>query len=122
MPVSDVDVFAALASPVRRSILRLLLDGGAQPVHAIAGHFAMARPSVSEHLRLLRDVGLVTEEKIGRQRLYQLRAEPLAEVADWLTPYERFWRERLGRLADLLDDPAFDGPETAGAVGDGGEG
>src|SRR5690349_1730793 len=69
------DVFAALASPVRRDLLRLLLIGP-QPVNALAAHFAMRRPSVSEHLKLLKDAGLVTEERVGRQRVYQLRAEP----------------------------------------------
>jgi DNA-binding transcriptional ArsR family regulator len=107
--VPEVDVFAALASPARRSLLRLLLDGP-KPVHELAEHFAMSRPSVSEHLRLLRDAGLVSEQRDGRRRLYRLEAAPFAEVADWLTPYERFWRGRLASLADVLDDPAFDDP------------
>jgi DNA-binding transcriptional ArsR family regulator len=85
------DVFAALASPVRRSLLGLLLDGPL-PVNELAGHFDMRRPSVSEHLRVLRDAGLVVERKVGRQRLYQLDAEPLREVSDWLGPYERLAR------------------------------
>ncbi|MEV5447905.1 transcriptional regulator, partial [Streptomyces sp. NPDC052644] len=45
----------------------------------------------------------VMERPVGRQRLYALRAEPLREVADWLTPYERFWRARLAGLRDVLD-------------------
>jgi DNA-binding transcriptional ArsR family regulator len=63
----------------------------------------MRRPSLSEHLRVLKDAGLVVERRSGRQRLYTLRAEPLREVADWLHPYERFWREKLANLRDLLD-------------------
>jgi DNA-binding transcriptional ArsR family regulator len=58
---------------------------------------------VSEHLKVLKDAGLVVERRRGRQRLYQLQAGPLREVADWLTPYERFWRSRLTALRDLLD-------------------
>jgi DNA-binding transcriptional ArsR family regulator len=96
-------VFAALASPVRREVLRLLRDGGPQSVQTLAGHFAMARPSLSEHLRLLRAAGLVSERKEGRQRFYRLEAVPLAEVQDWLSPYERFWRERMAELGKLLD-------------------
>lgn len=96
-------LFAALANPTRRELLRLLLDG-AQPVQELASHFAMRRPSVSEHLKVLRDAGLVSERKRGRQRLYQLEAEPLSEVHAWLTPYERFWREKMADLRDLLDE------------------
>jgi DNA-binding transcriptional ArsR family regulator len=103
VPELSPDVFAALASPVRRDLLRLLLDGP-QPVNTLAGYFDMRRPSVSEHLRVLRDAGLVVERRSGRQRLYQLDPAPLREVADWLTPYERFWREKLGNLRDLLDE------------------
>lgn len=99
----DVDVFAAVASPVRREILRLIRDDGPYPVGQLAEHFAMRRPSLSEHLKLLKDAGLVTERRVGRQRWYSLRAEPLRELADWLTPYERFWRERLTDLAELLE-------------------
>lgn len=102
------DVFAALASPVRRELLRLLLDGS-QPVNALAAHFDMRRPSVSEHLKVLRDAGLVSERRAGRERHYQLEAGPLGEVRDWLTPYERFWRGKLGDLRALLDEEAARG-------------
>jgi DNA-binding transcriptional ArsR family regulator len=96
-------IFAALASPVRREVLRLLREGGPQPVQELAGHFEMARPSFSEHLRVLRAAGLVGERKNGRRRFYRLEAIPLTEVQDWLTPYERFWRERMNELDSLLD-------------------
>ncbi|AZP19431.1 ArsR/SmtB family transcription factor [Streptomyces aquilus] len=96
-------VFAALANSVRREVLRLLRDGGPQPVQALAAHFDMARPSLSEHLKVLRDAGLVSEQRSGRQRIYRLEAAPLAEVQDWLHPYERFWRDRLKGLGELLD-------------------
>jgi len=99
----STDVFAALASPVRRQILELLIDGP-QPVNSLAAHFDMRRPSVSEHLRVLRDAGLVTEQRDGRHRHYRLEAAPLSEVRDWLSPYERFWRTKLRNLRDLLDE------------------
>jgi DNA-binding transcriptional ArsR family regulator len=98
-----VDVFTAIASPVRRDVLRLLRDDGPRPVGRLAEHFDMRRPSLSEHLRLLKDAGLVSDRRVGRQRLYALRPGPLQELADWLAPYERFWHERLSGLADLLD-------------------
>ena len=102
MPVND-DVFAALANPARREVLRLLLDG---PMAAgeLAGRFDMRRPSLSEHLRVLREAGLVTERRQGRNRVYTLEAAPLEEVSTWLTPYEQFWRTKLANLRDLLDE------------------
>ena len=85
------EVFAALGNPVRRELLRLLLEGP-RTVSDLASHFDMRRPSVSEHLRVLREAGLVVERRVGRQRLYQLDAGPLREVSEWLDPYERFRR------------------------------
>ncbi len=108
----EPDVFAAVASPARRKLLELLLDRGPQPVQELADQFAMRRPSVSEHLRVLKDAGLVTEEKAGRRRLYRLRAEPLQEVATWLTPYEQFWRAKLANLRDLLDEQSGGRPDA----------
>jgi DNA-binding transcriptional ArsR family regulator len=106
--VAESDVFAALANPTRRQLLRLLLDGP-RPVQQLADNFDMRRPSVSEHLKVLRDAGLVAERRHGRQHLYELRAEPLREVSEWLSPYERFWREKLAALRDLLDEDADGG-------------
>jgi DNA-binding transcriptional ArsR family regulator len=97
------DVFGALASPVRREITSLLLDGP-RPVNDLAAHFAMSRPSVSEHLRVLREAGLVSERRHGRQRVYRLEPAPLRELSEWLLPYERFWREKLSNLRELLDE------------------
>jgi len=97
-------VFGALANPTRREVLDLLLEQP-RPVQDIAEHFDMARPSVSEHLKVLLDAGLVTETRNGRHRYYAVRAEPLYELRRWLTPYERSWRGRPGALRDLLDEP-----------------
>jgi DNA-binding transcriptional ArsR family regulator len=106
----NADVFAALASPVRRELTALLLSGP-RSVNDLASHFEMSRPSVSEHLRVLRDAGLVSEERSGRRRLYRLEAEPLMEVSRWLSPYERFWRDRLAGLRELLDEEDGDDHE-----------
>lgn len=104
-------VFAALANPTRRDVLDVLL-AGPQPAGDIASRFDMARPSVSEHLKVLRDAGLVTETRTGRQRLYAVRAQPLAELRDWLTPYERFWRSSLSDLAGFLEQDAARSPAS----------
>lgn len=97
-------VFTALASPARRELLRLLLQEGPQPAGRLAERFDMSRPSVSEHLKVLREAGLVAEARKGRERHYRLEAAPLMEIRDWLTPYERFWREKLVGLSALLDE------------------
>ena len=99
----DVDVFGALANPVRRQLLEALRDGP-RPAGDLAGRFALSRPAVSEHLAVLRAAQLVTEERRGRHRYYHLAAEPLAAVNDWLHPFERYWRTRLTALRDLLED------------------
>jgi DNA-binding transcriptional ArsR family regulator len=96
-------VFSAIANPTRRDVLDLLLDGP-RAVGDIAEHFDMARPSVSEHLKVLREAGLVSETRHGRQRLVRIEPEPLTELHDWLTPYERFWRGRLRAMRELLDE------------------
>jgi DNA-binding transcriptional ArsR family regulator len=96
-------VFAALAIPTRRDILDMLL-GGERTVVALAERFDMARPSVSEHLKVLRDCGLVAEDRRGRFRHYRVNHEPLQEISSWLSPHERYWRERLTTLGEVLDD------------------
>lgn len=98
------EVFAALASPVRRDLLGLLREHGPMQVQELAAHFQMRRPSVSEHLKVLRDAELVDVQRSGRNSHYRLKAQTLVQVSDWLSPYERFWREKLGRLSDLLDE------------------
>ncbi|MEV7548109.1 metalloregulator ArsR/SmtB family transcription factor [Amycolatopsis sp. NPDC089917] len=105
MPVND-DVFAALANPSRREVLGILRDGP-RAAGEIADRFDMRRPSLSEHLRVLREAGLVREERQGRNRVYSLEAGPLREVSDWLSPYEQYWRGKLADLRDLLDEEEF---------------
>jgi DNA-binding transcriptional ArsR family regulator len=102
-------VFAALSNPTRRDVLDLLLEGP-RPVQEIAERFDMARPSVSEHLKVLRDAGLVSETKHGRQRLYAVEPDPLRDLQQWLAPYERFWRSKLAGLGELLDSRHPDEP------------
>jgi DNA-binding transcriptional ArsR family regulator len=95
------DVFAAISHPARRRMLDLLLEADSS-VNTIAGHFQMSRPAVSQHLRVLLDAGLVTEERHGRERRYHLVPARLGPVREWIAHYERFWDDRLGRLQKLL--------------------
>lgn len=97
------DVFSALANPVRRHILASLREGP-RAVNDLAAMFELSRPAVSEHLQVLRRERLVREEPRGQQRFYHLEALPLAEVGEWLHPFERYWRERMRALASVLDE------------------
>jgi DNA-binding transcriptional ArsR family regulator len=95
------DVFTAISHRARRRMLDLLTETE-RPVSAIASHFEMCRPAVSQHLRVLLDAGLVTERRHGRERRYRLVPEQLAQVRDWIAHYERFWDDRLLRLQKQL--------------------
>jgi len=61
------------------------------------------RPAVSEHIKVLREAGLVAHEQVGRERHYRLDAAPLLAVGEWLHPFERYWRDRLRHLDTLLE-------------------
>ena len=84
------DIFAAVADPTRRRLLDLL-SVGEQAVNELAEVFRISRPAVSQHLRVLREVGAVAERRVGRERRYRLRPAPLREVAAWIARYERLW-------------------------------
>jgi DNA-binding transcriptional ArsR family regulator len=93
----NVKAPAALADPVRREILVLL---GTRPrnVSDITGHFAVSRPAVSRHLRVLREAGLVIAEDRGRERIYRLETSPLMELRQWLDQFSSRWEQRLDAL------------------------
>ena len=100
-PNREPDVFGAISHPARRHLLDLLAQAD-HSVNAMAGHFKMSRPAVSQHLRVLLDAGLVTEQRHGRERRYHFVPEQLGQVRDWISQYERFWDDRLMRLQKLL--------------------
>jgi DNA-binding transcriptional ArsR family regulator len=93
-----------LAARSRRDIVDALRDG-AQPVNALVARLALSQPAVSKHLRILREAGLVRVHADGQRRLYQLRPEPLIELAEWLEPYREMWVASLDRLERHLDAP-----------------
>jgi DNA-binding transcriptional ArsR family regulator len=92
-----MDTLAALADPTRRRILELLADGEVA-AGELSAEFDVSRPAVSRHLRVLREAGLVQSRVDGQRRVYSLDARPLAELDEWLTPYRRFWAQRLDAL------------------------
>lgn len=99
----DNETFLALANPVRRQLLEILADGPESAGH-LADRFELSRPSIAEHLQVLRRAGLVRSETSGRQRNYHLVADPLADVGIWLHPFEKYWRARLHTLAVVAEE------------------
>ena len=87
-PPSTAAVFRAVADPTRRAILDMLL-GGERTVGEIAERFAVSRPAVSKHLRVLRGARLIRARREGRQRLCALEPEPLRAIDAWLDGYRR---------------------------------
>ena len=97
------DVFRAVADPTRRAILDRLRGGGAH-VSALAAEFEQSRPSISKHLKVLREARLVRERRVGRERIYQLDPLPLQRVAGWIEGYRAFWVTSLDNLKRRLED------------------
>jgi DNA-binding transcriptional ArsR family regulator len=97
--------FDVLAEPTRRRILDLLLDRE-RPVGELVTKLRLSQPGVSKHLRVLRDAGLVSVRSEAQRRIYGVRAEPLAELDEWLEPYRRLWADRLDALETHLDEEA----------------
>jgi DNA-binding transcriptional ArsR family regulator len=94
-------VFGALADPTRRAIVGRLTEGEAG-VLELAERFPISQPAISKHLRVLEEAGLVTRERAGRRNLCRLDARNLRAVAQWVTPYQRFWEQSFDRLDDVL--------------------
>ena len=97
------DPFNAVAEPKRRQVLEVL---GTQElsVNELVERLGWNQPMVSKHLGVLKEVGLVSERRVGRQRLYRVNAERLKPIYDWVAPFERYWSESYERLDDVLED------------------
>jgi DNA-binding transcriptional ArsR family regulator len=98
-----VTAYTAMAEPSRRRILDLL-RAGERSVGDLVAHLKLSQPGVSKHLKVLREAGLVEIRPDGKRRWYRLRAEPLAEVDEWLEPYRAYWSERLDALERHLEE------------------
>jgi DNA-binding transcriptional ArsR family regulator len=101
--VGTPDIFAALADPTRRLLLERLA-GGDRTVTDLAEGFPMSQAAISQHLRLLRDAGLVEVRPDGRHRYYHLRQEAFTEVRTWLDDLQRFWKDRIAALGEYLEE------------------
>jgi len=90
-------------------LLDWIVAEGEAPVQVLADRAAISRPSISEHLKVLKDAGLVSETKVGRQRFYRVEPEPLLRARNWFETYEAFWRMRMMKLRVMLDSETDNG-------------
>ena len=105
------DAFNAIAESRRRDILVFLADSE-RPVGEIVDELALGQPSVSKHLKVLRDVGLVKARRHGRQMLYRTNAEAIRPLHEWTSTFERFWRHQLMRVKERAEATAVKGDKS----------
>jgi DNA-binding transcriptional ArsR family regulator len=98
-----VDTFAALAEPTRRRILDHL-RGSERSVGELVDTLSVSQPTMSKHLKVLREGGFVSCRVAGQQRIYALEPRPLQALDEWLEPYRRMWTHHLDALERHLDD------------------
>lgn len=108
-----MDAFTALADPTRRQIVEVLAAGD-RSFGDLAGRFEMSRPAVSQHLRVLRDVGLVAARPDRQRRIYRLNDNALDELQDWLDAVRAYWNPRLDALEYALAGADSDNHEEQG--------
>jgi DNA-binding transcriptional ArsR family regulator len=97
------DPFNAVAEPRRRKVLEAI-GTDELSVNEIVERLGWNQPMVSKHLGVLKQVGLVSERRVGRQRMYRVNAEQLKPIYDWVSPFERFWSDRFERLDEVLEE------------------
>lgn len=98
-----MDRFIALADPTRRQIIECLC-AGERSFGDIADRFEMTRPAVSQHLKVLREHGMVTVRADAQRRMYRLDQQGLAEVDAWISKVRSFWAQRLNNLEEALNE------------------
>jgi len=103
--------FAALSDPTRRALIARLSES-AFSVSELAAPLPMSLPAVIKHLDVLSEAGLITRAKAGRTVTCRLRAEPMRGANEWLNRYQKFWTERLDRLAAFLEEDPWPPPSN----------
>ena len=99
-----MDTFIALADPTRRQIIESLAAGETS-FGTLADQFEMSRPAVSQHLKVLRDAGIVTSRADAQRRIYRLSDDGLDEVDAWLGKVQKHWSQKLDKLEQVLGEP-----------------
>jgi DNA-binding transcriptional ArsR family regulator len=98
-----MDMFVALADPIRRTILEILASSGELSATALYEHFSVSPQAVSQHLKVLRETKLVEMEKRAQKRVYRLNPETLSEFEAWVTQTKQRWSERFDALDAVLE-------------------
>ena len=106
------DAFNAVAEPRRREILSYLARSE-RPVAEIVAALGLEQPSVSKHLRVLRDVGLVRMRCQGRQKLYRTNAEAIRPLHEWAGTFERYWQHQLNRIKERAEAMAREASQNS---------
>jgi DNA-binding transcriptional ArsR family regulator len=109
---TTTDVFNAIAEPRRRQIVELLARRGALAVGTLVATLGLPQPAVSKHLGVLRQVGVVAVIKQGKQRVYNLEAQKLKAVHDWVKAFEELWDHQLGRIKQRAEHRAREQTES----------
>ena len=95
------DVFKAIADPTRRKIINML-SGNSMNLNSVAEQFDASRPSISKHIKILTECGLITIKKQGRERYCEAKLQKLNEVSNWVEQYKIFWTKKLDALDEFL--------------------
>jgi DNA-binding transcriptional ArsR family regulator len=101
--MTDVPIFAALADPMRRSLLVNLAEHSPKTATQLAEEYPITRQGILKHLNILQDAGLVAVHQKGREKRYSFQPEPLDELEQWLHQVSNLWDKRLMRLKNLLE-------------------
>jgi DNA-binding transcriptional ArsR family regulator len=109
---TTLDPFNAIAEPKRRQVLDALA-GGERPVNDIVRALKWPQPMVSKHLGVLKEVGLVSVRRQGRQRMYTINGDRLKPIHDWAKTFERFWTHQLDRIKARAERKAQERPRAA---------
>ena len=95
------DVFQAIADPTRRAIINMIANKPLN-LNAVADQFAVSRPAISKHIKILTECGLITIKQQGRERYCEAKLQKLNEVSDWIEQYRVFWTKKLDDLENFL--------------------
>jgi DNA-binding transcriptional ArsR family regulator len=96
------DVFQAIADPTRRSIL-MLLATGSLGAGAIANNYESSRQTISKHIQILAECGLLIQEPIGREIIYHINTQNMKQIADFIEPFKQLWEERFQKMDEIID-------------------
>lgn len=100
--MSNPDVFSGISDPTRRKILKMLAKRD-MAIVSITKNFKISRTAINKHLKILLKTGLVERERIGRETMYMLKPDPLLEIKEWISFFDKYWDEKLQNLKNFVE-------------------